>query len=422
MACLLKSLLLSASLGTVLGERTRQYSNALREDAPASTQICDMSSLDFHRDACNMRGVGVADPKLLLSSLSLSRSPDPSSAIETGLRISECSTKKFHMLQLDEAEKNSECQPLKKCMISTWAAKMMTSLGSSACNVDIDAADVVVLPGYTANECNWPVYGGGDCKKNQNHVRDGEDCRNEGKPVADCFKALQRSYQKPAAILENKGGPGSTYESKLPEAEAFYVDPNFRWLMVGIEERTFRKGIDLSLPGGPPSRAAENAERLSKIGLEQRTLLAQFKGNIHAHKVRREAQEAAAQFDDPPKIVIEDKADEAHTFEGLLESAVFHLILRGDAIFSFRWAEAVCSGGIPVLVTSEWVPPLNDVVPIDSYGLLHHSESDWPGLFQKMRDMPAETREKLRTAAINMCETYAKTIEAQASAVAIYLR
>mmetsp|Transcript_94149 Transcript_94149/g.167461 ORF Transcript_94149/g.167461 Transcript_94149/m.167461 type:complete len:412 (-) Transcript_94149:32-1267(-) len=394
-----------------LGNRPR-YFESLQADAPASSQICDMKSPDFHRNACNMHSIGVANPKLLLNS-----PPSPTSVMQNGLRSPAC-TQVFHLLQLNETEQKAECQDLKECMISTWAAKMMTSLQQSDCNVDIDAARVIVLPGYTANECNWPIYGGGDCNKNENHARVGRDCR-DSKLVEDCFKTLQRYYQKPVAILENKGGPGSTYESKL-EADSFYVDPNFRWLMVGIEERTYRKDVDMSLPAGPPSRAAENAERLSKIGLEQRKLLAQFKGSLRSHATRAEAREAAAQFG--PSIVIEDTEDGAHSFDDLLKGAVFHLILRGDAIFSSRWAEAVCSGGIPVLVTKEWVPPLNEVVPIDSYGLLHHSESDWRGLFQKMHDMPAETREKLRTAAINMCKTYAKTIEAQASAVASYLR
>lgn len=43
-------------------------------------------------------------------------------------------------------------------------------------------------------------------------------------------------------------------------------------------------------------------------------------------------------------------------------------------LFTYRFSEAVCSGGIPVMVTSSQVPPLQDLVPFETYGVLIRDE------------------------------------------------
>ncbi len=50
-----------------------------------------------------------------------------------------------------------------------------------------------------------------------------------------------------------------------------------------------------------------------------------------------------------------------------------------DVLFTYRFTEAVCSGGIPVMVTSSQVPPLQDLVPFDTYGVLIRDE-EIPGV------------------------------------------
>lgn len=45
-----------------------------------------------------------------------------------------------------------------------------------------------------------------------------------------------------------------------------------------------------------------------------------------------------------------------------------------DVLFTYRFSEAVCSGGIPVMVTSSQVPPLQDLVPFETYGVLIRDE------------------------------------------------
>merc|ERR1719389_1347958 len=64
------------------------------------------------------------------------------------------------------------------------------------------------------------------------------------------------------------------------------------------------------------------------------------------------------------------KTSESWDYDDLLHSSKFLLILRGDVEFSYRFNEVVCSGGIPVLVTDSWVPPFNELVPFESYGVL----------------------------------------------------
>ena len=37
---------------------------------------------------------------------------------------------------------------------------------------------------------------------------------------------------------------------------------------------------------------------------------------------------------------------------------------------TFRFIDAVCSGSVPVLVTDKMVPPFDELVPFESYGVL----------------------------------------------------
>merc|ERR1712060_696615 len=67
--------------------------------------------------------------------------------------------------------------------------------------------------------------------------------------------------------------------------------------------------------------------------------------------------------------VIANSSDAEYDFDTLLQHSRFNLILPGDIEFSYRFAEAVCSGGVPVMIGAHWVPPFDEFVRFESYGV-----------------------------------------------------
>ena len=102
----------------------------------------------------------------------------------------------------------------------------------------------------------------------------------------------------------------------------------------------------------------------------------------------------------------------------VLRNSIFLLVLPGDHSITGRFNEAVCSGGIPVLVQpttptvnnvgydgpQRWVPPLDELVPFSSYGI------EWLGVSKALverlqRTSPAE-RDRLRGESREVCRRY----------------
>merc|ERR1719478_986980 len=96
-----------------------------------------------------------------------------------------------------------------------------------------------------------------------------------------------------------------------------------------------------------------------------------------ASRYRDIRKRAMKYWHDGKSVVISDKNDEQDTydFDDLMISSRFVLILAGDDVWSFRFNEAVCSGGVPVLVTNLWIPPFENIVPFETYGVLVRESS-----------------------------------------------
>jgi len=96
----------------------------------------------------------------------------------------------------------------------------------------------------------------------------------------------------------------------------------------------------------------------------------------------------------------------------LREKSEFLLVLRGDHLYSYRINEAICLGGIPVLVTDRWMPPFNQLVPFEDYGVII-DEKDWESLVDILRAIGTEKKRILRRNAAKMCELYAERFRNQ---------
>mmetsp|Transcript_73964 Transcript_73964/g.233614 ORF Transcript_73964/g.233614 Transcript_73964/m.233614 type:complete len:455 (-) Transcript_73964:30-1394(-) len=378
----------------------------------ASEDACNAESPAFNAARCHVMTIGVSEPRYLLEP---GRRVAPLALLATG--AAKCA-RRFHALSLEEAE---ELQPgLRHCLVSTWAAKMYRSLATAPCAVgSLEEADLAVLPGYTAVECNWPLYGGGVCTKQENglsnQARGGTTCR--GRDTLLAYREIQRSLGMQVVVPEISPNPnGNKYD--LPD-RSIYAEPNISWAFVGADLKHYRPGTDISLPPGPSERCrvggiTSPVTRSFNSQLESKTYLASFKGDFATHHFRRLARDV---LHDGRKIVISDKFDVRWEFDELLFSSVFSLILRGDDIMTYRVNEAICSGGIPVLVTDTWVPPFNETVPFETFGLIHDERDLWT-LRGRLEGVSSRQRNRLREAARKVCADNFQTIDAHAVTMA----
>merc|ERR1712060_636475 len=91
-----------------------------------------------------------------------------------------------------------------------------------------------------------------------------------------------------------------------------------------------------------------------------------------------------------------------YDFDELRESSVFNLIMSGDVEFSYRFNEAVCSGGVPVLISERWVAPFNEIIPFETYGV-SLAEHDVRNLSATLKAIPKEKVRELRREARRAC-------------------
>eukprot|EP00408_Alexandrium_pacificum_P040386 CAMPEP_0171276848 /NCGR_PEP_ID=MMETSP0790-20130122/64053_1 /TAXON_ID=2925 /ORGANISM="Alexandrium catenella, Strain OF101" /LENGTH=256 /DNA_ID=CAMNT_0011745963 /DNA_START=42 /DNA_END=812 /DNA_ORIENTATION=- len=241
-------------------------------------------------------------------------------------------------------------------------------------------------------------------------AREGSRCR--GEDTLEAYRAIQGVLGKKVVVLENSPNPnGLKYD--LPD-DGIYAEPSMSWAFVGADTAHY-----VSLPPGPPLRC-QLASPFSRAAvsfsepLEKKAYLASFKGGLHMHPFRYAAKVA---LHDGESIVIADASEDNWDFDELLYSSVFSLILRGDAIMTSRVNEAVCSGGIPVLVTDSWIPPFNETVPFTSFGLIH-AEAEVGTLRDRLKKVSDEERARLRGAAKMACQENFQTIEMHAASLA----
>lgn len=398
-----------------------------RERRAVLGDVCDAESLAFDGGLCNEVSVGVKHPRQLLGPGAKDLPPGRIGLLATGEEEAEAKCNQtFYVLKLEEAE---QMQPaLATCLVSTWAAKFYVLLQKAACAAkSLEDASIVVLPGYTATECNWPIYNGGDCTVHDgavsNLARRGRLCR--GEDVVFDLQQLQAKLKKRTVVLENS--PNNTGNKYDLATAAAYADGGLSWALVGTDAEHYRESQDISLPPGPSTRCdltlSPRLEASFAEGLEKKRFLASFKGNMRMHYSR---VHAAAVLHDGAQVIVSDKSDPLYDFDELLYSSVFALILRGDAIMTTRVNEAICSGGIPVLVTgsadrkSAWVPPFQEVMPFESFGLMH-DEKDIETLRPRLDALSKGERERLRQGARRACEHLFQNIEAHARALSLAL-
>mmetsp|Transcript_99450 Transcript_99450/g.186859 ORF Transcript_99450/g.186859 Transcript_99450/m.186859 type:complete len:396 (+) Transcript_99450:150-1337(+) len=385
---LLTFVLLAAAAG-------RSYCLTLTSEHSDSTQDCDEQSAAYDAKACLMRSLGMSMTKLNVSVSS-------STAAVHLMRSAGCS-KMMKIFTIPEIE---ELFPsLKGCHLTTYAGFLQAAIQHEPCQVKkISQADVIFMPPYLAKECNWPSYGKGLCFSEANMLRPGKICRQE--PLEAVAK-LQEEHGKPVVVVDMSSFQG------IDGLEKKNV-----WVKLNLQKSRYRAGHTISQAPPPFLPRCQLCSRRADLcysgGLDRKQYVLTFKGSIKRNKIRSRVRHL---FHSPSdKRIIVDNNDTRWDYDDLLHASKFVLILKGDADFSYRFTEAVCSGGVPVLVTSSWVPPFNEVKSFASYGI-QMRESEVDKLLEVLSKYSAEDLEKLRKEARHACETMFMSVSLQAKAM-----
>jgi len=224
------------------------------------------------------------------------------------------------------------------------------------------------------------------------------------------------AYGNQPGILGGSGGLGEElggYDLPL----AAYADDRFSFALASSLARFYRPGVDVSLP----TPWSENIHRYVAHSAPLRTFFLTFKGNFGTSRPFGDIRNVAAKaLHDPSRgvVVVDSGSEEGKSFdyEQLMFDSVFTLILRGDQPYSYRYTEAVCSGAVPVMVDSGWVPPFSGLHNFSDYGILV-LPSELPGLVARLRAMSDVAVERLRRRAHDFCMRYLVTVHHQTDAL-----
>jgi len=192
-----------------------------------------------------------------------------------------------------------------------------------------------------------------------------------------------------------------------------YTDESIIWAKRGQKTPFFRDTIDYSMPV-PCGGSCKMNSSSYKQPLADKAHLLSFVGGLE-EPVRMAAK---ALLNNPPRVLITDS--EKVSVKKALQSSAFNLILPGDGMLE-RFNQAVCSGGIPVYVRGEVVPPLEPYVPFTSYGVQVLETELNANFAQQLEDMSASDKAKLRRAAKDTCRKHLQGTALHATSLAKFL-
>eukprot|EP00798_Chlamydomonas_sp_ICE-L_P006830 gene6830-30803_t len=321
----------------------------------------------------------------------------------------------FYLITLDAAEQHDPW--LKRCGLPVYAAEAYThfALHPHRTLHPMQAA-IWVFPPYMAWETNWPKYGAGFTGPNV--ARPGKSCVFDDALMDTVPLYLRRP------LLDR------------------YDDSQLVWAKLNALRGIHRPGIDISLPPPPgivpeqfvphqPSivgaadpatgRERQGQGQGAKWGQQQGAgsrrppkWLLTFRGNFQSRPDVRGAlglltnlSAGVIAIDSsqplPPALQNASDAGNAFGYTELMANSAFTAVVAGDVEFSYRFTEAVRSGAVPVLISDGWVPPFNDTIPFDTYGL-HILYADLgESLIERLRSMPSEVRASMRRKAAFVC-------------------
>jgi len=383
--------------------------------AVANWAICNVSLPGYDDNRCFEHALGRTQAQLVaeLQALEALNSTVTLSAVG---KTAQCG-RRFYLPAFGQFEQHFPGLAL--CHITTYAAIVQAAAMKSPCRAATPAeADIYMLPPYSALECNWPGYGAGRCDSQANTYRAG-DLRCEAEIVNVAIR-LQKQYVGKRMLIISQNPEWVPYNLD----KASYSIEGHIWAKVNSLSGIYRPHVDFSMAPAAVDRCSKTPAKAYDEPVTHKKYFMSFLGAMqnsyevppNQHFIR---QVLARQFNNGKDQVIVSSG-QGYDFDELLQTSRFNLILRGDVEFSYRFNEAVCSGGVPVLVTDKWIPPFNEFLPFESYGVLVN-ENDLDGLVIILKALSDAEVEMRRKNARIFCQRAFQTTEASVSALMNHL-
>lgn len=254
-------------------------------------------------------------------------------------------------------------------------------------------------------ELNWPQYGNWDA----NIVKPGDVCYESS--MWEAVRLVQQIRNS-----SNSSGVFATVVDSLPNYnfdEKLFASPLLSFAKLNTLASKWRKGRDISMPPPMVDRPARVKYRQPEIlGGNPKTYFLTFKGSFATSEVR----EQLGKLHDPENgvVIVDSSIEESkqYTYEAVMSDSVYTLIVRGDAEFSYRFSEAVCSGAIPILIADGWVPPFESLVPFERYGFVFN-ESYVQEMVSVLRKIALDKANQMQSEALKFCYRHIISVHKQ---------
>ena len=172
------------------------------------------------------------------------------------------------------------------------------------------------------------------------------------------------------------------------------------------------------LPAATTARSTTNAKRylVSFIGSMRRNIRVR---QVVYERLRSRTSDGALVVDSVNDGAVLRELKRTHGgdfYNRIMALSRFSLVLRGDRPRSFRFAEAVCSGGVPVFVDDLdapkelWEVPFAQVAQPDTY-TLSFSLEDVDDIVPRLQQVPTSQYEALQRNALRMCHNHMASID-----------
>jgi Exostosin family len=274
----------------------------------------------------------------------------------------------------------------------------------------------------TCYESNYPIYGGGF----ENNLDTARGRVGEERFVLDFPN--RRSIRKVLASPLFRSYPNRT---KLVFLDCYgdamewhhrqkLLSKQFGLVSISAAYRNIDNTSDQGLPPPPVNPIVLTTHELRDIATcnaeSNRTYLFSFVGSVR-NDVREELiklhNKSIGVISLPLRRYLNELATNVTpvTFPDLLRGSVFAGAPAGDNLFSYRFAEVLTAGAIPVVHSDGWVLPFRHELVDWSECLLHLPESSIPDTIAILNNITAEQRCRMRQRCLEIYNEYMSTGE-----------
>lgn len=224
--------------------------------------------------------------------------------------------------------------------------------------------------------------------------------------------------------VESDHTPGSKAVHSQKRSDFNADDHRVVHVSLCLDANSYRPGVDVSFPAVLPAALGSSEQRRRPI--EKRPYLLSFKGR-RTHGVRL----AIFALHNGRDIMCVDSSEEIagvraqngvgyapadEAAKELHASSRFALCPRGDAVYSFRMAEALSCGAVPVIIGDGWVLPFSELLDYRQMCIcVRETPEELGALTQRLRALTDAQVRAYQAAGRAAFETHMKTLDAQAA-------